>query len=150
MSGPTRQDTWDVTVRVQDVTNPNRPWLNLGTWDKKDGGQGDSEETTYKPGGMQPSISLGGTQTVENITVSRLYRLVRDHQELIGRLYAGRGKAQMTVSQQPLDIEGAVFGRPIVWRGILKRVTPPTVDSESSDAAMIELEMTVDGDGPTT
>ena len=144
--GPTRQDTFEVTVRVQDVTNPNRPMLDLGIWDKRDGGQVDSEEYKYPPGGMRPVVSLGGRKNVDNITVSRLYRLVRDHQELIGRLMAGVGKARMEVSQQPLDIEGNAFGRPIVWRGILKRCTPPGVDSESSDPAMIELEMTIEGE----
>jgi len=146
VGGPTRSDTFEVTVEVQDVTNPNLPMLDLGVWDKKSGGQGDSEETTYPPGGMKPNVSLGGRQTVENVTVSRLYRLVRDHQNLLARLYAGRGKAEMVVKQQPLDINGHAFGQPITWRGKLKRVTPPDHDSESNDAALIELEMTVEGE----
>lgn len=144
--GPTRADTWEVTVEVADVTNPNRPMLDLGVWDKRGGGQGDSEETLYPPGGMQEKVSLGGQQTVENVTVSRLYRLVRDHQNLGSRLMAGRGKARMVVKAQPLDIDGnahAAF-RPIVWRGTLKRVTLPEADSESNDAALIELEMTTE------
>ena len=144
--GPTRQDTFEVWVRVQDVTHPNKIMLSLGIWDKKTGGQIDSEEYKYPPGGMRPMVSLGGRRTTDNITVSRLYRLVRDHQELLGRLMSGVGRARMEVAQQPLDIEGNTFGRPIVTRGTLKRVTPPDVDSESSDPAMIELEMTVEGD----
>ena len=145
--GPTRADTFQVTVQVEDVRSVNRGMLNLGTWDKRGGGQLDSEEMRYNPGGMQPAVSLGGRKNVENVTVSRLYRIVRDHNELLQRLYNGVGRAKMVVSQQPLDISGDGTGiRPIVWRGTLKRVTPPEHDSESSDAALIELEMTVEGE----
>jgi hypothetical protein len=146
VSGPTRADTWDVTVQVEDVRHPNRIMLNLGTWDKRGGGQVDSEEYKYPPGAMQQTVSLGGRKNTDNVTVSRLYRLVRDHSNLVQKLINGAGKARMTVSQQPLDVNGNAFGQPIVWRGTLKRVTPPEHDSESSDAALIELEMTVEGE----
>ena len=145
--GPTRADTFSVTVSVEDVIHPNRIMLNLGVWDKRGGGQLDSEEMRYNPGGMAPAVSLGGRKTVENVTVSRLYRIVRDHTELTQRLFNGVGRARMEVRQLPLDITGSGEGvRPIVWKGTLKRVTPPEHDSESSDAAMIELEMTVEGE----
>lgn len=146
MAKPTRQDTWNVTVRLQDLTNPNKPMNNLGTWDKKSGGELDSDESKYNPGGMAKSVSLGGKTTPGNITVSRLYVLERDHATLLPKAIAGAGRAQMEVHQQPLDIDGNTFGKPIVWKGTLKRVAFPEVDSESSDAAMIELEMTVAGD----
>jgi hypothetical protein len=44
-----------------------------------------------------------------------------------------------------MDIEGNVFGKPLVYNGRLKRVTPPEVDSEASGAALVEIEVTVDG-----
>jgi len=141
----TRQDTWNVTVSVEDVTNPNRPLMPLGTWDKKSGGAVDSEEYKYNPGAMAEAVSLGGRKNVENIVVSRLYRLVRDHENLSRRMIAGVGKARAVVSQHPLDIDGHAFGRPIVWSGTLKRWTPPEVDSESSDAALVEMEITPEG-----
>lgn len=145
--GPTRADTFQVNVQVEDVRHPNRIMLNCGTWDKRGGGALDSEELRYKPGGMASAISLGGSKNVDNVTVSRLYRIVRDHTDLLQRLFNGVGKAKMVVSQQPLDISGDGTGvRPIVWRGTLKRCTPPEHDSESSEAAMIELEMTIEGE----
>lgn len=144
-TGPTRQDTFLVNVKVQNVTR-GTTLIDLGVWDKRSGGAVDSEELRYKPGGMAPSVSLGGSKNVENVVVSRLYRLVRDHQELSSWLIAGVGRAQMQVSQLPLDIEGRAFGRPIIWKGTLKRCSVPEHDSESSDAAMIELEMTVEGE----
>lgn len=143
--GPTRQDTFRVSVLLEDVTNPNRPMMPLGTWDKKSGGEVDSEEYRYYPGGMEDQVSLGGRKNVGNVTVSRLYRLVRDHDLLMQKMISGVGKAQVTISQQPLDINGNSWGRPLVYKGTLKRVLPPEHDSEGSDAALVEMEITVDG-----
>jgi hypothetical protein len=108
------------------------------------GGEIDSDDAKYYPGGMAPPVSLGGRKSVGNVTVSRLYRLARDH-DAVQVLIDAAGKASMVVTKQPLDVDGNVYGRPIVYKGTLKRVTPPEVDSESSSAAMIELEMTVEG-----
>jgi len=143
--GPTRQDTWKVNVTVEDVGNPNRPMMNLGTWDTKQGGEVDSEEFKFNPGGLGDAVSLGGRKNVGNVTVSRLYRLIRDHQDLSQRMINGVGKARAIVAQQPLDIDGNAFGRPIVYNGTLKRWTPPEHDSQSSDAAMVEMEITIEG-----
>lgn len=138
MAGPTRKDTYRISVFVEGMTWTDR------VWDKKSGGAVDSDEVKYNPGGMAPPVSLGGKKTVENITVSRLYRHERDHL-IVDDLFNKVGKASMSVQQQPLDINGAPFGNPIIWRGTLKRVTAPEVDSESNEAALIELEMTIDG-----
>lgn len=136
MAGPTRKDTFKVSVFVEGMTWSDR------VWDKKSGGAVDSDETKYYAGNMAPPVSLGGRKTIENIVVSRLYRHERDHL-IVNDLFKKVGKADMSVQQQPLDINGVPFGDPIVWRGTLTRVTAPEHDSESNDAAMIELEMTV-------
>lgn len=147
--GPTRADTFEVQVKVQDVTNKTiRVMMDLGTFDKRSGGQKDSESNIYYPGGMADPVSLGGRATTDNIVVSRLYRIVRDHVQLSQKLLAGVGKADMEVYQYPLDLDGNLDPniKPIVWVGTLKRTTLPEHDSSSSgDPAMIELEMTVDG-----
>ena len=51
------------------------------------------------------------------------------------------------VSKTPMTQEGQIISgtKPLVYSGILKRCTPPEVDSETSTAALIELEMTVSG-----
>lgn len=134
--GPTRQDTWRIHLTVNGK--------NWGVWDKKDGGEIDSDEFKYKPGGMAPHVSLGGTRTTGNLTLTRLYRLARDHsrrKELIN----GVGRADVVASIQPLDVDGNAYGEPMVYRGTLKRVTFPTIDSESSDPGLIEIEVTTDG-----
>jgi len=94
---------------------------------------------------MAPTVSLGGSKTTDNVVVSRLYRLGRDH-DFVQTLFSGVGKAKMIVTKQPLDVDGNVYGKPIVYNGTLKRVTPPEHDSESSAAALLELEMTPEGE----
>jgi hypothetical protein len=131
--GPTRKDTYNVTVTVDG--------RRLGTFDKSTGGDLDSDEFKYYPGGMVPPVSLGGKVNPGNVVVTRLYRLARDHQA-VQFLYNCVGRKEGTVVRQPLDIEGNPYGSPIVWNGTLKRVTVPEVDSESSDPGLLELEFT--------
>jgi hypothetical protein len=140
--GPTRQDTWRVTLSLQHpLTGKWQPW---GVWDKLSGGAVDSDDSKYYPGGMVDPVSLGGRRTVDNLTISRLYRLERD-QGQINTLIVAAGKSKVLVKKQAMDIEGNVYGKPLVYNGRLKRVTPPEVDSEASGAALVEIEITVDG-----
>lgn len=131
-----REDQYNVTVSVKrgGVTK------DLGTFDKQTGGEVDSEETKFAPGGMAETISLGGRKTVGNVTVSRLYDLSRDHGNA-GWLIAGAGKAEVTVTKTSLDVDGNAWGQPLVYQGKLKAVTLPEPDSESSDPALFELEI---------
>lgn len=128
-----RQDQYAVTVVVGG--------RNLGIFDKFDGGGMTSETTKYRPGNMGAEITLGGYRSVDDITVSRLYVLTRDHPQM-GFLMGNTGKADVTVIKQPLDANGNVFGSALVYRGSLQAVTPPPADSESSDAALLELVIT--------
>ena len=134
-----RQNQANITVVVDDV--------DLGTWDKFSGGEVDSEETTYLPGAMGPRVALGGVVNIGSVTVSRLYDLTRDHSGTYGVhwLISRAGKGWVVINKQPLDVDGNAFGRPLVYAGRLKQVNPPEIDSESSDAALIELEVTPAG-----
>ena len=118
---------------------------NTGIWDKMTGGSTDSDDNKYRPGGMAPSVSLGGNSEIDDIGVSRLYDLDRDHNGLVKRLLAATGRARITVIKQPLDGEDNPFGEPLVYSGTLKGVSPPEVDSESSDPALLEITVVVDG-----
>jgi len=132
-----RKDQHRVTVIVDGV--------KLGVFDVLTGGETDSDELKYRPGGMGPVESLGGVVTVGQLIVSRLYKLQRDHLRihwLLGRV----GKGQVVVNKAVLDPDGNAFGKPLVTKGVLKRVTPPEVDSNATgDAAIIELEITPEG-----
>ena len=131
-----RKDQHRVTVTVDG--------RSLGVWDVLTGGETDTDELTYKPGGMAPAISLGGIVTVGQLIVSRIYQLERDHLQvhwLLGRV----GKGNVVINKAVLDEDRNAFGQPLVTRGKLKRVTPPEVDSNSTDAATIEIEITPQG-----
>jgi hypothetical protein len=128
-----RQDQHDVEVSIDGI--------DTGTWDKLTGGEIDSEETTYKPGAMGARVALGGSVNVGNVTVSRMYDLTRDGQ-LIHWLISRVGKGDVVIAKGTLDVDGNSFGRGLTYKGRLKQVNPPEVDSESADAAMLELEVT--------
>lgn len=127
-----RQDMYNVTCVVDG--------RDIGTFDKFAGGEIDSVETRYQPGSMGKPISLGGAVTVGNVTISRLFDLARE-QPIIHWLISRAGKGSAVVNKQPLDVDGNAFGRPLVYTGMLKKVQPPDHDSESSAAALIELEI---------
>jgi len=119
--------------------------VNLGVFDVMTGGESDSDEFKYRPGGMAPVIALGGVVTVGQLIVNRLYQLNRDHQN-IHWLLSRVGKGNVVVTKTILDPDGNAFGKPLVTKGLLKRVTPPEVDSNTTvDAAIIELEITPEG-----
>lgn len=126
---------WDVTAWLDQV-GP------LGTFDTCTGGGVDSEELKYHLGGMSGVITLGGLSEVDNLVIGRIYLLERDH-VIVGRLLDVPGKVGMVICKQPLDGDGNVWGRPIIYIGTNKRCTPPDHDSNAgADAALIELEMT--------
>lgn len=133
---PTRQDQYDVTASVTYGGTTH----DLGTFDTFSGGEADSEETKYNPGGLAEQLSLGGRRTVGNVTVGRIYDLARDH-PLMGWLLAVAGRADLTVVKTPLNPDGVAVPSPLVYRGKLKAVSPPEHDSNSNDAATWEMEL---------
>lgn len=126
-----REDTYSVKVSVDG--------RDLGVWDKMEGGEIDSEETRYRPGGLAEEIPLGGTRTRGNITLSKLYD--EGVHDVYHWLDSRAGRGSVVVTRQPLDPDGNAFGRPLVYVGTLKSVAPPAIDSESSDAALVEIEV---------
>lgn len=113
---------------------------DLGIFDAFSGGEIDSSEKKFNPGGMQQTISLGGKKTVGNVTVKRLYDLTRDH-PIMGWLAGGVGKAEITAVKASMTVDSVAVPRPLVYQGKLKTLTPPDHDSESDDAAMWEMEI---------
>jgi hypothetical protein len=132
----TRQDTWVLRLTVDGES--------FGVWDKKTGGEVDSEDNKYYPGAMAQQVSLGGRKTTGNVTIQRLYDRIDDH-DRINTLLAASGRGTVTLSQRPMTPDGVEYGRPIVYQGKLKKTQPPDVDSESSTAALVELELSISG-----
>lgn len=117
--------------------------INLGVCAFKSGGQIEADETKYRPGSMQPQASLGGPVAIENVTIRRLFDPAM--RGLFHTLANMVGKADATVTSQPLDADGNPEGRPQVYRGILTRCTPPESNSNANDAAELELEISTHG-----
>jgi hypothetical protein len=135
MPVPTREDTHNVTCSVDG--------RDLGIFDQKTGGEIDSEEQKYNPGGMVGEISLGGRRTIGNVTIERYYDALRDH-PLVPWLANRVGAARGVIGVTPRDAYGVVQGDPITYGGTLKTVSPPDIDSTGTDAAKISLEFTID------
>jgi hypothetical protein len=130
-----RQDQFRYTVSLDDAP--------IGVWDKSGGGDLDSDEVKYAPGGMAAEVSLGGRQTASNLTLDRLFEQGRDDAQF-QTLANRRGKGRIVASGQPLDEDGNAFGRPLIRTGTLKRVSYPDHDSTSNAAAMVQIEITLD------
>jgi hypothetical protein len=143
--GPTRKDTYTVSVLLHHTVNGASTTTDLGVWDGLTGGDLDSDEAKYWPGGMAPQVSLGGHRNPSNIVLKRLYRLQRDHDRL-NLLLHNVGRGTVEIHKLPMDIDGNTYGKPLNYSGKLKRVTPPEHDSTSSDPGIIEMEVTPDGD----
>lgn len=137
-----RDDQFLTTVKVQ---YPNGQTEDLGIFDSFQGGEGDSEETMYKPGGSAQK-PLGGRQSRGAFTVGRLYERARDFGPF-RRVDAARGKASVVVKRQPLDDDENPYGSPITYRGKVKTVTAPDSDSNSgSNPALWTIACTPEGD----
>jgi hypothetical protein len=131
-----RQDQFKIHLSIEGV--------DYGEWDKCTGGESQANEIKYRPGGMQPEISLGGTVSVSDIIVERLYDISRDGANL-NKFLAGNGRALCSVSRQPLDLNGHAVGTAIVWTGILKNVKLPDADGENNAAALVSLTISPNG-----
>lgn len=132
-----RRDQYNVTVNVSGMPD-------LGTFDTMTGGDIDSEELKYRPGGMAQQVSLGGTKTINNVVVGRLFRHDRDLPIAL-QLYEAVGRATVTVTKSHLDVDGHATGLALVYTGKLKNVTFPDVDSETNEAALMTLEVSCAG-----
>ena len=145
----TRQDTFQVTLMVEHPHVANN-MINYGVWDTKTGGEIDSEERLYYPGGMAPPYSLGGRVTPGQVTLSRNHRLGRDHDN-IQQLIDAVGVSRISIHVQPMDRYKNIYGRPIIYTGTLKTVTLPEHNSETtSDPGMLEVVCTIDSPPTST
>jgi hypothetical protein len=129
-----REDTWLVVLTVGQT--------NLGVWDTFEGGETDSEEAKYRPGGMNAEISLGGRQTIGNVTLTRYYDEWLS--SLSKWLRANCGMVRATIGKVPLNAFKQPVGVAEWYGGTLKRFTPPPHDSMGTDVAKAEVEFTID------
>lgn len=117
-----------------------------GVWDTKAGGEVDSEETKHRRGGMGPVRSLGGSTTVGNVTLTRLLDQDTNDPDTMRWLMSRAGKGEAVASDQFLDREGNAFGRPFVYTGTIKTVTPPDHDANDDGASMWTVVISTEGE----
>jgi hypothetical protein len=130
-----REDLYDVSVTLVGTDGQKVRF----TFDKMSGGNVTATDKKYRPAnGTEDELSLGGTTTVSNITVTRLYQA--DNDAWIHWILNQVGKATMYVAKQPLDINGAPFGTALNYRGTLIDCSPPPTDSTSENPSMFELQ----------
>jgi hypothetical protein len=130
-----REDLYDVTGTIVGTDGQKCAF----TFDKMSGGDVTAKDTKHRPAnGTEDEISLGGSTTVSNITVERLYDIAIDG--WVHWLITQCGKGTFYVSKQPLDANGAPFGTALNYKGILLACTPPVTDASSENASMISLQ----------
>lgn len=131
-----REDLYDVTLTFVGTDGQKAKFV----FDKMSGGNITATDKKYRPAnGTEDEISLGGTNTVSNITASRLMQ--NDIDAWLHWLINQNGKATVFVAKQPLDANGAPFGTSLNYMGRLIDVTPPSTDSSSENPAMIEVQV---------
>lgn len=133
-----RQDNYNVTLTVNG--------RQMGTYDKMEGGELDSDEVKYRSGNMGSQRSLGGPRMVGNITLTDLFEHTQADRERLRFLLANAGHGAATVVKQPLDADGNANVDPLVYTGTLKTVTPGPVDSNSNEADTYDLVISAEGD----
>lgn len=117
------------------------PWGtlgDLGTFEVLTGGNATSETTDYAPGGMAPRQQLEGEQTIEDLTVGRVFIRERDR-PIWAALLASRGQARMSIGETFLDRARNPVGAPVTYTGLVGEVTRPDYDSESTDPARYNI-----------
>lgn len=117
---------------------------DLGVWSTFAGGENDADNQIDHPGGMAQQETYGGLATRGDITVTRVYKLERDH-PLVKFLDQQAGIGRCVVTRTMLSPDRTPSGDPIGFTGVLKTFTHPDSDSNSSDKKMVSLTITADG-----
>jgi hypothetical protein len=115
---------------------------SLGEFDTMTGGATTAERPKRRPGGMRAQKSYVALPDTDDVTVSRVYERVRDHEQA-RQLRRRAGQAPATVQQVPLDDDGAPWGKPTVFTGHLLAVSPSDVDANSGDVRTLDLTIQV-------
>lgn len=124
-------------ARVQVLAVEDGHIFDLGVWDTMSGGDSTSTVTKHRPGGMKTQVVLGSFNEIEDIVVTRLYDETL-HSNYVA-LAERTGRLKIVVLYQPLASEQVTKGAQIKYEGVLMGVSRPDHDSESTDAAMLEL-----------
>jgi len=111
------------------------------SWDKFSGGEVLVDSQMHSPGGMQPTIALGGRRSRSPAVIERIYSDVLAAAYVALDNAAGRAAVTCSIQYLAPDRKTAI-GAPITYTGILGPVKRPDYDSMTSTPGM--LSVTVD------
>jgi len=137
-----RQDQAGVTLTVN---GRELPFL----FNKRDGGEVDSETGKSRPAGGKREEAHGGPKTVEDVTLNGEMNPDRDHETLQWLKSLIGSEPEAGVVESALDGNNNPYRVINTWTGILKRVNTGEYDANSSDLREFEIEVTTHGEvGP--
>lgn len=119
---------------------PNTDWLAAIIWENRTGGGAGSESTKHRPGNMGDQESLGGPQTLENVTIERRYDGTTLGPQRYKILKEARGRGRLTITEQQLDEFAVAFGDAISFQGKLVGVNLGGPNANSNGVRMLSLE----------
>lgn len=132
-----RADQYQTTLVIDDVP--------YGEWDSKEGGNKTAPDTVYKAAGGR-QVSLGGRPTTDTVTLSRLLEKATGDWDKMVDLHANKtGKAVCVASQRPLDEDGNPYGTPLVYRGKLIGVNPPSQNTNEDGESLWSVVIRPEG-----
>lgn len=118
---------------------------DLGVFDSHTPPEIGSETGTYRPGGAREAIATRGLRSVGTTTVAKAIS-GREEYERYKRIQARAGRAEMTVTEQPLDANGDPYGQATIYTGILNQVVISEYSSEGTDNRTVTLTMQPNGE----
>src|SRR3954468_25108587 len=120
-------DPSPASVRQNEITvdlTYNKKLYELGIFDTWEGANVTAETTRHRRGSMGKQIAVAGVPTIEDLTISRDYDLVRDN-PMAHILSNAVGRGKVVATKHYLDFDGARFGKPIVITGVLVGYNEP-------------------------
>lgn len=123
------------------VHGPNGD-IDLGYFQKRSGGDVDSEEGKWGSGGMSAAVARGGRRTRNNVTLSRAYSPSRDG-ALVDKIDPLIGRARVTGTDLVLDANANVVDT-TPFAGVLKAYNTGDYDDTSNDQRTFTIEISTD------
>jgi hypothetical protein len=132
------------SVTLSKAAQGGRVARDYGVWAGKTGGESTRDVSEYYPGGMRPAVKETATPTTSDITVRKRESDLTDN--AIAELYRDLESDTLYVcAVQRLSAADRASGDPRVYRCVVVGVAPSDVDSASSDAAEIQVTLSVFG-----
>lgn len=115
--------------------------IDSKSWDKFSGGGHTAETQNYPPGGMQPSLAVGGVSKRNQATLER----ARDDTLIASEIALdGAVNSPCSVGVTPLKNATTTAGNQRTYTGVIREVTPPDQDSTSSSISMYQIVIELD------